>query len=439
MLLHTAFVRFGVRNVRAGLFCEDYPSLHDRQISKIEVEFPDWLGKWNASRKEFKLAYGWGGGVIACRNLDDPAKYQSAEFAFIAVDELTKNPESIFNILRGSLRWPGIPDTRFMGATNPGGPGHLWVKRLFIDKVMPDEFSGLAHEFAYVRALPTDNPHNSKRYIQELKRMPDKIKRAWLHGNWDVFEGQVFEEWRDDLHVIDGFKAPPMWQWGGGLDFGHRKHGWLGIFAAGRDGEVVCADEFTFREMFAEEAGRAAGAKLKMYPVLKYIGADEEMFFQTGIGPTKAEEFQRGLNHVLGAMAPQLIKVTHGRGSRSASLELMHRYLAWKQTEDGEIPPWWQPRLKFTSRCRYAISTIPSLPYDKETEDVDTDAEDHAYDGVRYYLMSRPEGAPSWPDTREKDTHPGITKTGRRKPWMEQEPEEPEHFRMPRQFEEAGW
>ena len=440
----------GVKHARSGLFCEDYPSLHDRQVAKIEVEFPPELGKWNASRHEFKLGKDMGGGTLCLRNLDDPSRYQSAEFMDIAVDELTKNHVDVFNTLRGSMRWPGISWGAFMGATNPGGPGHLWVKRLFIDRLMPPEFEGLENEFGYVKALPQDNPHNSKAYIEELRRQPDKIRRAWLEGDWSVFEGQVFEEWRESVidkegkehavHVLKGFRAPPGWEWAGGMDFGHRKYGWLGIFASGRDGEIVCVDEFPFKEMYAEEAGYQAGLKLKMYPVMRYIAADEEMWFQTGIGPTKAEEFQRGLNRALGPMAPSLIKATHGRGSRAAGLELMHRYLAWKQAEDGTVPPWWAPKLRFTERCKYAISTISALPYDpNKPEDVDTDSEDHSYDACRYFLATRPIEATAWPEMRDQDTHPGLDKKGHR-PWLDgEDPEKPDHFRMPRQFQEAEW
>ena len=99
------------------LACEDYPSLYERQISKVQTEFPPALGKYMAARNEFVLAPQFGSGVIAFRNLDDPSKYQSAEFAAIAVDEITKNPEKAFHILRASLRWPGFEDVRFVAAS----------------------------------------------------------------------------------------------------------------------------------------------------------------------------------------------------------------------------------------------------------------------------------------------------------------------------------
>jgi hypothetical protein len=415
------YAKFGIKNARFGIFCEDYPTLKDRQISKVKIEFPPELGKWVGSDNEWRFHDDFGGGVIAFRNLDDPSKYMSAEFAGVGVDELTKNPESVFSVLRGSLRWPGIEHTVFVGATNPGERGHLWVKRLWIDRNFPPELKSMAKDFAFVRALPTDNPHNAASYIEELKTLPPKLARAWLEGDWSVFEGQVFEEWRDKLHILEDFRPPPNWEWGAGLDFGHRAKGVMPICACGSENRVVVMDEFVFQGMDADKAGEEAGRKLKKYPPIPYICADEEMFWDTGMGETKAELFQKGLNRAMKDHAPVLIKTTHGRGSRLGSLELFHRYLRWEEV-DGMVPEWLQPRLRFHKRCKYLIETIPALPYAKETatgvvkEDVDTTAEDHGYDGLRYFLMSRPTFGEPIPTLYEEDKHPGLTKEGKRKP-----------------------
>jgi phage terminase large subunit len=94
-LLMTWFQTKGLRRVQVMLACEDYPSLKDRQLSKIGSEFPLWLGKSSSDHKDYGRCFilndEYGGGVLCFRNLDDSSKYQSAEFAAIAVDELTKN------------------------------------------------------------------------------------------------------------------------------------------------------------------------------------------------------------------------------------------------------------------------------------------------------------------------------------------------------------
>ena len=127
LLIHW-FNVYDIRDIEVGLFCEDYPTLKDRQLSKIASEIPEWIGKLHDDHKAhgkcFILAQEYGGGIIKFRNLDDPSKYRSAEFAAIAVDELTMNVKETFLDLKHRLRWPGIEDVRFFAGTNPGGPGH---------------------------------------------------------------------------------------------------------------------------------------------------------------------------------------------------------------------------------------------------------------------------------------------------------------------------
>ena len=382
-LLINWYTKYGLKNVRVGIFCEDYPTLRDRQISKVLVEFPKELGSWNGEWNEFRLVKELGGGVICFRNLDNPSKYQSSEWAAIAIDEATKNPLAVFDTLRGSLRWKGVNDTKFLLASNPGGQGHLWIKAYFIDKEYPKELESRAGQFGYVKSLVGDNPHNAASYIEELGSLTEKVRRAWLEGDWDVFEGQVFEEWRRDLHVIEEFDhTVSRYKWSGGLDFGYARLGWLAPFASDSE-RSVCVDEFAFKQLHAEEAGFDGGKMLLKYPTLDYIAADSAMWARTGAGqgPTIAEEFQTGLNKAMRKRAPILIPVAKGPQSRQASLQLFHRYLAWKEV-DGKVPPWNQPRLRFHQRCKYAIKTIPALPYDaRKPEDVDTNALDDPYDG----------------------------------------------------------
>ena len=183
----------GLRNVRVMLACEDYPSLYERQISKIMTEFPGWLGSYHRGRNEFILNDSYGGGVIAFRNLDKPNKYQSAEFALIAVDEITKNPERTFHILRGSNRWPGVEDTKFVAASNPEAN---WVRDYWIEHRLPPEVEAIypASEFAFVAGLPDDNPHLPLSYWRELESLPGPLKDAWRYGDWYAgVEGIVFE------------------------------------------------------------------------------------------------------------------------------------------------------------------------------------------------------------------------------------------------------
>lgn len=189
----------GHTNVDVMLACEDYPSLTGRQVNKIDSEFPSEIGELKASKEKglgFHLAPRYGDGSILLRNLDKPEKYQSFEFAAIAIDELTKNPESTFNKLRGSLRWPGIPDTKFIAATNPE-PG--WVREYWIERRFPEELQPKADQFAFVAALPEDNPHLSEAYWEELRTLSGPLRQAWLEGDWyAAVEGLVFDNFTDE-------------------------------------------------------------------------------------------------------------------------------------------------------------------------------------------------------------------------------------------------
>jgi hypothetical protein len=185
------YSKYGIKGVRAGVFCEDYPSLNDRHLTKVKFEFPEWLGKFNEAKHEFTLAPEYGSGIIAFRNLDDPSKYLSVEFAVIAIDEVNRNPKTTFDMLRTRHRWPGIKDVRFIAGCNPLGEAwvkNMWVKRMFT----PDEKE--QYEFVFVPALPTDNPHLPPEYYKSLESQPENIRRAYLEGNWDAFDEGMDEK-----------------------------------------------------------------------------------------------------------------------------------------------------------------------------------------------------------------------------------------------------
>ena len=178
------WAKYNIKGIRAGLFCEDYPSLNDRHLSKVKYEFPSWLGKYNEAKHEFTLAPEYGSGVIVFRNLDDPEKYLSVEFAIEGVDEINRNPITTFRELRKRLRWAGIKDVKFLCACNP--VGEAWVKNMFVKRMFPPE-ENEQYEFVYVPALPTDNPYLDATYYASLESLPEAERKAYLNGDWDSF------------------------------------------------------------------------------------------------------------------------------------------------------------------------------------------------------------------------------------------------------------
>lgn len=202
----------GFRNVKVMLACEDFPTLTDRQISKIQTEFPRELGEIKTTRIDgfcFHLRPEFGGGKLAFRSLDDPQKFRGSEWAGILIDELTQNEEfidrelSLFDVLRGSLRWPGINQTFFAATSNPDGPGQLWVRKLFVEKNPPDYLLPEKEKFCYQRGVVEDKILLPDSYWQMLDTLSPKLREAWVDANWYVtFEGLVFPEFTE-LNLTD--------------------------------------------------------------------------------------------------------------------------------------------------------------------------------------------------------------------------------------------
>ncbi len=365
------YTRLNLKGVRVMLACEDYPSLQDRHLNRVRVEFPEWLGAMNEGTREFRLKDSYGGGVIAFRNLDKPGKYQSAEFAAIAVDELTKNTRQTFDVLRGSLRWPGVNHTVFIGATNPGGPGHLWVKQIWLDEDMPAELEGKRNEFKFVRSLPADNPHLEPSYWEELNSLPEDLRRAWVEGDWSVFAGQAFTTFRRDRHVVPALEIPAGWPRWRAVDWGYHSPFCALWLAQDTDTRRV----YVYRELYEKGVTDAQQAKMIERNTTEanctVTWADPSMWARKSVGDrvySTADEYR-----------DNGIVLTKANNDRISGKRRVDRLMA--NLPDGK------PGLVFTSNCHNLIRTLPALPYDEtKVEDVDTDAEDHAYDCLRYGL-----------------------------------------------------
>lgn len=383
----------GLHGVRVGLFCEDYPSLKDRQVTRIAHDFPLWLGGVRESKTDgyaFHLREEWGAGIIALRNLDDPAKYASAEFAAIFVDELTKNPRQTFDDLRFRLRWPGIEHSPFVAASNPGSKGHAWVKKLWIDRDFTgDDIRLDPEDFLFIPAKAGENPYLSQSYWDTLNSLPEAMRRAMLEGDWRVFAGQVFAEWRDYLHVCQPFSIPADWTRWVAIDYGYSNPFCALWFARTPERDRI----YIYRELYAsgwrarEQAKRvnaaSAGERTWLY------AADPSMWQKReGVtGDCLAKEYEA-----------EGIRLVRANNDRLAGLNAVHEALSWK-----ELPNRQQlraPRLQVFSTCTNTVRTLPALPYDNiRVEDVDTDAEDHPYDALRYGLMA--EDHPQWEEPTE--------------------------------------
>jgi hypothetical protein len=407
---------YKLENVVAAIFCEDYPSLKDRQITKLEMEIPTWLGTLKED-KIFQLCVrldpAFGGGILALRNLDDPSKYKSSEFGLIGIDELTKNPYQVFKDLRSRMRWKGIPQAKFIAGTNPGEIGHQWVRKYFIDKDYPEEEKeGL--KFAYVPAKATDNPYISQDYLLTLQSMEEKDRRAYLEGSWDIFEGQFFSQFDKTVHVVPTVPRegiPETWARFRAID------------VSGRNGITSChwyaldndGNPWVYREYYGKKKDSDEHAKeiwnLSHYHNLagqlvpenyKWTVMDSAAWAKMGMSETTAEVYLRKWEE---------LDLTEGVTTAEDSLvpaykervmgwDVVNQFLRVETYDDGKRVS----KLKIMDCCTNLIRTFPLAVVDKNNnQDLDTNGEDHALDDLRYFLVTlRGQKSPKGETTAQK-------------------------------------
>jgi hypothetical protein len=396
------FADTGIKGLRAGLFSVDYPTLQDRQISKIEQEFPVWLGQTKRTEKDglcFFVKDEFGGGRIALRNLQDPNSYKSAEFSDIAVEELSENKRDVFeDLVLFRLRAPGIDRPAFLAGTNPTGVGVQWIKALWVDRKFPAELKHLEHEFKYVPALLSDNPHLGNDYRESLKGLPDKKRRALLEGDWTVPEGQYFTNFEpDDRKVHPAVLSQivqPWWSHWIGQDWGFKHHSPVYWHAVGNvmpdqakllgrswDSPRQCV--FTYREkivsladanMTEAELGSEIVRLSGKQKISRYI-LSSDAFGEKSSQRTPASMLAGAIRpHGLPAPVP----CNMSPGSRVAGWRFMYQLIqddAWFISE----------------MCPEALAAVPALEYDSDKGDEDILKTDHVFDDIadclRYSLQ----------------------------------------------------
>jgi len=365
-----------------------FPELLSNHIRKFFQEYPPVINWYNKGEKRIYWPNGSTTEFSFLKNTDDVYTYQGREYDDISIDEITQHDEEVFKILRSSLRTTtkGLKPTMFLTG-NPGGPGHGWVKRIFIDK---DFVAGENPEdFKFIPAFLQDNlalMDADPDYQRRLQDLPDDKRRAYLEGDWTVFSGQVFSEWRAQKHVIPGFKPKksiPVYlsfDWGFNAPFACYAHVLIDLKTASG---VSFKRLFTFREWYGKERHPAVWAEIiweemKGYRV-SFAPADPSMFNRKADGSRSiSAEFEDVWTEKNGGWWANMEK---GSNDRIKGWALMHRWLA--DAPDG-LPNW-----QVCDSCPNLIRTLPMLVYDaNRVEDVDTTQEDHGPDSARYLISS---------------------------------------------------
>ena len=321
---------------------------------------------------------------------------------WIGFDELTQwNSPYAWNYMRSRLRTTSSSGLKlYMRATtNPGGPGHAWVKKTFIDPAPPNTSfwatdpdtgeticwpKGHSREGQplfkrrFIPATLFDNPYLAEdgMYEANLLSLPEHQRRQLLYGDWDINEGAAFPEFNRRIHVIEPFDIPNAWTKFRAADYGYGSYSGVVWIAVAPSGQLI-----VYRELYVSKVTAADLADMILEAEdgekIRYGVLDSSLWHNRGGGgPSLAEQMaQRGCR-----WRPS----DRSRGSRVAGKNMLHRLLQVDEMTE-------EPRLVFFDNCKALIAQLPSIPLDKHNpEDVDTNSEDHLYDALRYGIMTRP-------------------------------------------------
>lgn len=311
--------------------------------------------------------------------------YQGHEYQRMLIEELTQIArEELYEKLLMSCRStvPGIKPQVFC-TTNPGGPGHVWVKRRFEISKGPERRieSGEGMQRIFIPARLTDNPTlhlGDPSYEARLRALPEKLRKAWLEGSWDVFDGQFFDAFNSNVHVCDPFEIPKDWARFIGLDYGYSAPSAVGWFAVSPEGQTYQYREMyqsglTYERLKQEVLSRSQGEKIQFAfvdPALRARGQ--------GTGMVGLEELNKNQSQIM--FIPADNDRLNGWGR-------LREYYRVRTDSEGNEYAW----LQIFNTCPETIRSVPELVHDdNRVEDLDTDGDDHCADMQRYFVMGRP-------------------------------------------------
>ena len=377
MLLASRYAGIKILIVRRS-----FQELRDNHILPLQMELRD-IARWKEQEKRFIFPNGSYIRFGYCSAERDVLQYQGQEFDIIFIDEATQLTEFQFQTFKGCLRGANDFPKRMYLTCNPGGVGHAWVKRLFVDR----QYRGdeCADDYEFIQAKVTDNPvlmEKDPEYIHMLKSLPYELREAWLNGSWDVFAGQYFSEWDRDVHVVAPFEPPAWWRRYVTIDYG------LDMLAA----YLIAVDEhdmaYVIREVYQ---GRDLGENARglivseaAQAVLDMVGGDKVTAYLAP--PDLWAARQETGRSVADIFAEHGIALTKTSNDRLDGWMAMHERLHVFEDERGLRVA----KLRIFPLCTNLIRTLPQLRYDdKRVNDVATEPHEltHAADAVRGFCV----------------------------------------------------
>ena len=429
---------------RGVIFDRAYKNLDDL-ISKSKRWFAafDDGAKFLSGNSSLKWVWPTGEELMfrAVKREGDYWDYHGQEFPFIGWNELTKFPTPVlYEKLKSCNRssWtqekdspkdangkpllPPIP-LEIFATTNPSGPGHIWVKRQFIDPVpygkvlktsstvfnpgtQQDEVVTLKQVAIF--GSYKENIYLDRKYVATLDAITDpNLRRAWLEGDWDIVSGGAFDDlWQKGVHILPRFVVPANWRIDRAMDWGSTHPFSVGWFATANGEEVILPGGRVFApppgtliqiaELYGtEQIGTNTGLRMGSTDIALLIKAKEKQLRDNGwiVGPVWAGPADNQINNVndvsndtiQSLMAKEGITWTasdKSAGSRKVGLQLMRDRLSASVRQEG-------PGIYYMDNCRASITLTPILPRDEDVpDDIDTDSEDHVWDMTRYRLLA---------------------------------------------------
>ena len=374
------------KSIQVGCFRQTYPELEEVFIQQMKRRFPDNVFKYKYRDKHKTAFFPNGSRIIfkSCETEADVKKAQGAEYQFLIIDEAPNWDIITIQKLMGSCRNARLSDfsPTVLMTGNPGGISDQWFIDHFVqpnyDKWAPGELKN-KERYMFIPAKVGDNPSLDASYIDMLESLPEALRDAWLHGVWGVFEGQFFEMWNQNVHVIPQFKIPDTWHVRGGFDLGYSEaHPSVGLWGAQDpdSGRVYVFQEYVGSgavETHARPMAEMCGALGQSHVVY----ADPSMWDETRKLRDSDESPARMF---LSAGVP----IMPANNSRVNGWRIVKSWLNYTTSKE--------PMLYVMDSCPQLITTLPKLRYAKagknSREDLDTKMCDDATDALRYMMVS---------------------------------------------------
>ena len=385
---------------RAILFRKSFPELERSLILRSREMYPALGAKYNEQKKRWTFP---SGAQIEFGYLDNDRAvymYQSAEYAYIGFDEATHFTAFQVEYMKSRNRCPDKTVKKFIRyGSNPGNLGHVYFKKRFIDGKIPfevyiDQKTGLTYQF--IPAKVYDNKilmDNDPDYVKRLEGLPDKEKKMLLHGSWDVFEGQYFDCWNPEIHIIPPFQIPESWEKFIALDYGQKQPSAVGFFAIDYDGKLYMYKEIWGTGYTYKTLAEKIRDNVRAEDNISYLVTDPAIYSMHGEDKTGAQILDEVLDSVGIVSIP-------GNNDRITGWTYFRQHLSPYEKKNpitGEV--FKTANLVFFNTCVNAIRTIPQLIYSGKSskmEDLDTNQKDEnglnlddCADMVRYGIMSR--------------------------------------------------